>query len=953
VERRRRHCCSRNRNVTADVKAVELQTTTLCTGHAFRVLGYPKIDGATIEGLWATGKIEGIVRDATRETLQLTSQNLAQGMSGAPVLNEATHCVVGMVNAVYHPDKITTKHRDTAFATPSEILKRVCPTLTLKAASETQPNATSPATTNIGNDIVGRDKITNIYLPPSPSSPSLPSSWLHGHSFATSTNFVGRDEERKFLNEWIQKGPALLIIRALGGFGKSALAWQWLMTEAQGAGVKQATWWSFYDDKNFENFLHDTLESFTIDPTSLNPRAQMETLINFLIQPNTLIVMDGFERALRAFSGMDAAYRGDDPHLAPPPSATSPMGEDGRGCVSPLAENFLRAIASRPDIQSRILITTRLRPRVLEGHDQKILQHCKEIELNALSPTDAVTLFHALDINGTRAEIEIACAPYGYHPLSLRLLAGLIINDLREPKDIKVAQRLDVSGDLVQRQHHVLEQAYNSLTPERQGLLSRLACFRSPMTYEAMRAISDTSRDDPAGRLYDDDLRDLISRGLLHRDDKTNKYDLHPIVRRYAYNRLVDKSGTHSRLRDYFKAVEAPTKFRTLSELDPLIELYHHTVRAGQYDEAMMLFYQRINKATYFQFGAYQLQIELLRALFLKGEDQPPQLKRKDAQAWTLNELANSYSLNGEPRKAVPLFERQNVLQEKLNNKKNLAIGLENVAYMAQLHIGVLRSAEENLQQSIELCREIKDEFWEAGGHQELGRVLAYRAEWEEAEKELMTGLNMMGKQENLQGQCVGWAHRALRELLMLRVTPTPAHPHDEKPVAAERALNAARRALELAEGGDPNIGGAILPRDMVRAHWLLGAAHRANKNYDDAERHLLEALTRCRGINMVDHEGDILIDLARLRLELNEIEEAKQLAEEALTITERSGYVLQGADAHLVLAQLALRRNDKSEALHHAQRARTLATCDGEPYVYRVTYDEAGELIKEIEGNK
>ncbi|MBI5054865.1 MAG: hypothetical protein HZB52_16590, partial [Chloroflexi bacterium] len=108
----------------------------------------------------------------------------------------------------------------------------------------TQPNKNqanvnlNAQTIHIHGDVVGRDKV--------PLSPSFPlvSSWLHGHSYATSTNFVGRDDERKFLNDWIQKGPALLMMRALGGFGKSALAWQWLMNEAQAAGVKQAMWWS-------------------------------------------------------------------------------------------------------------------------------------------------------------------------------------------------------------------------------------------------------------------------------------------------------------------------------------------------------------------------------------------------------------------------------------------------------------------------------------------------------------------------------------------------------------------------------------------------------------------------------------------------------------------------------------------------------------------------------------
>ena len=77
---------------------------------------------------------------------------------------------------------------------------------------------------------------------------------------------------------------------------------------------------------------------------------------------------------------------------------------------------------------------------------------------------------------------------HGYHPLSLRLLAGMIVNDLRQPGDIAAARRLDVSGDLIQHQHHVLEQAYASLTADRHRLLSRFACFRGPVAYEALAA---------------------------------------------------------------------------------------------------------------------------------------------------------------------------------------------------------------------------------------------------------------------------------------------------------------------------------------------------------------------------------------------------------------------------------------------------------------------------------
>lgn len=103
-------------------------------------------------------------------------------------------------------------------------------------------------------------------------------------------------------------------------------------------------------------------------------------------------------------------------------------------------------------------------------------------------------------------------------------------------------------------------------------------------------------------------------------------------------------------------------------------------------------------------------------------------------------------------------------------------------------------------------------------------------------------------------------------------------------------------------------------------AHWLLGAAYRVAGQPDEAERHLHEALERCRRINLVEFEADILIDLARLRAATGSAEKAQRLTEEARVIAERSGYVLQGADAHLELARLALDRHDQATARTHAE---------------------------------
>jgi hypothetical protein len=69
----------------------------------------------------------------------------------------------------------------------------------------------------------------------------------------------------------------------------------------------------------------------------------------------------------------------------------------------------------------------------------------------------------------------------------------------------------------------------------------------------------------------------------------TAHYDLHPIVRRYAYSRLTNPTATHTQLVSYFEPVPPPERVRTLDDLRPTIELYHHLVHAGRYDEARLI----------------------------------------------------------------------------------------------------------------------------------------------------------------------------------------------------------------------------------------------------------------------------------------------------------------------------------------------------------------------------
>ncbi len=781
--------------------------------------------------------------------------------------------------------------------------------------------------------------LTALGKPPEAEAPEIetPRRWLIAHPYPMPPNFTGRVAERQMLNQWLNEDNQhpLFVLRALGGFGKSALTWHWLNYDLNKNQWQKVAWWSFYEaEASFSSFLPSVLFYLSgRDPGNMSPRQQVDELLRCLEQPGVLLMLDGFERELRAYSSMGAAYQGDEGNES---------DRNDRDCISPLAEAFLRGVTNPHRIRGKVLMTTRLRPSAVEVRGGILLEGCREEELTQMQPGDAVAFFRVQGVRGSRAEIEQGCEVYGFHPLSLRLLAGLVVNDLQQPGDIRACSHLDIGEDIVQRQHHVLEQSYNNLTLDRRKLLSRIACFRSPVEYKALRYLSETEDN----RSADNDMRDLISRGVLQRDKRTNRYDLHPIVRRYAYDRLGSKDRTtaHQQLRDYFAVVPPPEKVEKLDDLNPAIELYHHTVRAGQYDEARKLFRDRITQPTYYQFGAYQLQIELLRTLFPQGEDHPPQLTSESDQGWTLTALANSYSLSGQPRKAVPLFEQDIRICEKQEDKKNLAIDLGNLAQSGQLPIGVLQAAEANLRRSIAVCQEIEDEFQEAVGHAELGRLLAYWGAWAEAEAEFEDALALFEKVEAIQYAGVQWAYRALRALLLAR-TATDGEQHQE---ATATALAAARRALELAD----EIARTRYPyeRDYVRAYWLLGAAHRVSGNLYESDTHLSEALTRCRAINLVDAEADILLDLARLRVDQGRQEEALRLAQEALVITERSGYVLQGADVYLFLAEQALAQGNQQQALEHAREARRLAICDGPPdYTYKVAYEEAEALLAQL----
>ncbi len=298
------------------------------------------------------------------------------------------------------------------------------------------------------------------------------------HPYPMQENFTGRARERRILTAWLAGGQhRVFALVAIGGMGKSALTWAWLQRDVLGlplpgipddrldvterpvlpdaARPEGVLWWSFYErEAGFSNFLDAALSYASggeLDPNDIpSSHDKVTALVGCLEKTSLLFILDGFERELRAYASLNAAYQGD------------VIAEDERGdfraCTDPHAEVFLRRVAALP-LRGRVLLTSRLFPRELDG-----LAGSRREDLNALDPDDAVAFFRAQGVRGTRAEIEAACEPYGYHPLALRLLGGVIVKDKKMPGDIRVADRHPVLPELKgKEQHHILQVAYDAL----------------------------------------------------------------------------------------------------------------------------------------------------------------------------------------------------------------------------------------------------------------------------------------------------------------------------------------------------------------------------------------------------------------------------------------------------------------------------------------------------------
>ncbi|HYP26250.1 MAG TPA: DUF4062 domain-containing protein [Blastocatellia bacterium] len=771
--------------------------------------------------------------------------------------------------------------------------------------------------------------------------PEPPEAFIaHPYTLLQAHRLVGRQQELNLLTDWVTRKRQriyqahILNIVAIGGLGKSALTWKWFndIAPQEMNPLAGRMWWSFYEsDATFENFVTRALAYTTqrsLEEVQKIPAPERETqLLAALDREPFLIVLDGLERILIAYARMDAARLED--------SQVSNQ-RNLRKTADPRAGRFLKKLAQIKN--SRILASTRLYPAELETEGGDPIPGCFKHALGGLTGEDAVELWRALGISGSRDLLLPVFNAFDKHPLLIQALAGEVKRYRKAPGDFEEWRKAHPRFDptkferLQDAMNHVLEFALRGLNDKALKALQVVAAFRMPARYDTLSALligeGKACIDEQD---IDKVLTELEDRGLVGWDKRANRYDLHPIVRGVVWGSLSDdiKRGVYTSLHTHFEAfpkIGDWKKVGSLEDLTPTIELYGTLIGLGRYDDAIHLFVERLQNATLYRLSASRQMTELMEMLFPDGADQPPRLSNVNRQAYTLHMLAIGYKLSGQIGNAVTLYRRANAMILETNDNTNLSVGLRSLSNTLRLS-GALYESESAVCRALIISAQEGNRYQESASLFCIGLTLATRGLTSESNSALQRSLRIQIARLHSQGEGIVNFYLTQSALWLGKFA---------------NALLFANRAWELAHV-ENNEG------DFISAARVQGEAALGLNNFATADERLHHALTRARAVNLVEEELPTLIALAELRRRQDDLKTARELLDDVWEPAECGPYPLFHADACNVLAQIERDAGNLPEAVEAATRAYKLAWCDGPPFAYHWGLEKARKHLREL----
>jgi tetratricopeptide (TPR) repeat protein len=741
-----------------------------------------------------------------------------------------------------------------------------------------------------------------------------------------SQRFVGRAAQLDFLDDWALAADPhpVLLFDAIGGSGKSMLTWQW--TTSHSTKVRQdwvgRFWYSFYErGAVMADFCRRALAYITGEPIEefrkLKTVEMADRLLHHLRNRPWLLVLDGLERVLVAYQRIDAAELADEEANRPSDQIAN---RDPCAAIRPEDDELFRALAAAAP--SKILITSRLIPRVLLNPASQPIAGALRASLPGLRPPDAEELFVSCGIRGSSQAIQDYLKTHcDNHPLVTVILAGLV-NDYFPDRGNFDAWSADPEGggrlnlaelDLVQKRNHILQAAFNALSEKSRKLISIFGLLSEAVDYGTLNALFADTRQELA-----DALRDLERRGFIQYDGQTRRYDVHPVVRSVATGRLgpEERDTYGQRVVDHFSArVHVPyEQAETLEDVRDGIHVVRTLVRMGRFQDACSFLRDGLDEALDYNLEAHDMCLSLMRPFFPIGWATIPPDLEETVGANLVNEAALTLQNTGALEQALTAYGTALRVYMGLGNLAGSRVVLSNIS-------GVL-NMQNRLAAEDRVCRIVAEVAALRANPTETfcSRLAWFRhmvrtGRWGDAQS-LWDLLDPMGRK---------WPRRLYRpgdaEFWHAWFQFCRGQLSEEDLTRAEALATEGRNRRTARE-----LHGVRGAWRLERGEWALAAAS------------LGEAVSMARAAGQTDAVAETQLALARFHL--GQLPDPQREAEQLAKARKRS---------EINLAHLWFAIGDSGQAAKHALAAYRLAWADGEPYVWRYHLSRSRELLEKL----
>ena len=758
-------------------------------------------------------------------------------------------------------------------------------------------------------------------------------------AYIGSHEFVGRQAQLDLLDDWAAPSNAypVLLLEAIGGTGKSMLTWHWTNHRARRlrrdwAG---AFWYSFYErGAQMSDFCQRALAYMTGQPLDdlrkWRTQALIDDLLLHLRERPWLLILDGLERVLVAYHRIDAARLLDDE------AGISDLIAERDPCLAirPEDDDLLRLLAGASP--SKLLITSRLVPRILLNQAGQPISGVLRERLPGLRPSDAENLLRSCGITGSSARIQTYLQEHcDCHPLVIGVLAGLIADYLPARGDFdqwvddpEGGGRLDLASlDLVHKRSHILHSALDALDDGGRQLLSTLSILSESADYPILAALSPYRRqgageeadDSEAKSQFRSTVRELERRGFLQFDPQTQQYDLHPVVRGVAAGRMAPEEATRygSRVVDHFsqRSHKSTEEAETLDDVRDHLQVARALLQMGRFKAAYRTLSDGLLNCLMYDLEAYLEFLALARPWFPESWSGAAQGLQSRQSFVLLNAVGQAFRSTGQLDQALKVREALIVPALEDRDWPSLRSRLSNMG-VTLFHLGRFAKAGALLQLGLRLAKVKGDHaaLFVVGLHRL--KILSSIGCYAEATS-LWSRLRPMARPWRRRLYRAGWAKVHYADLCLR----CGILDEDQLEIAEARARKGRSRSA-------------------LRKLWLIrGDWHLESGKWAAASKSFAEAVRMAREVGVDASWAETLLVLARHHQgrQPDPLGEAKRLSQ-------------LRSPAHLPLAELWNELGDSNRARHHALKAYKWAWADGEPYVRRWELDKTRELLEKLE---